>query len=128
MSNEARSHSHRWLFEPDRLLVHEDGSTERVRGALIRQRLSADIKPGWRAAEWSDLDPRDPTTDAAFRWLHASKNEKPSIESLPVFRNGVPDPHPMTVEPTPPDEPDPSPEVPDIVIDDEPELTEDDNG
>ena len=98
MSNEARSASHRWLFEPDRLLVHADGSTEIVTGSLVRQRLSIPVKANWRAATWEDLDPADPSTAEAFDWFRSHPEPQPAPVPLVVFRDGVPDSAPVVLE------------------------------
>ena len=98
MSNEARSSSHRWLFEPDRLLVHADGSTEIVTGTLVRQRLSLPVKSTWRATTWEDLDPSDPSTAEAFEWFRSHPPDAPAAVPLVVFRDGVPDAAPVVLE------------------------------
>lgn len=90
MHNEARSASHRWVLEPDRIDIAADGAETRTRGHLFRQRLRVAIKHGWRAATWDDLDPSDPSTAEAFEYMRSHKTTRWVAECVQAFRDGVP--------------------------------------
>jgi hypothetical protein len=106
VKNEARSHSHRWVVEPDRVVQIGDEFALQS-GNVIRQRLTAPVKPGWRLATWDEIDSSDPSTAEAFDYKREQEAKEPASQDqrAVVYRDGVPDARPVLVEapqPAPP--------------------------
>lgn len=103
MKNEARSHSHRWVVEPSRLVIVA-GEPQRTGGHVIRQRLHVPIKRGWRLATWDEIDAGDPQTVEAFDYKREieARGVPEVVERVRVYRDGAPDAGPPVVPTEPP--------------------------